>query len=45
MKDFTNIAQDRILYKNDFFFIIKDGFPVTEGHLLIISNEIRKDPS
>ena len=43
MKDFTNISQDRVLYKNDFFFIIKDGFPVTEGHLLIISNEIRKD--
>jgi len=43
MKDFTNIEQDRILYKNDLFFIIKDGFPVSPGHLLIISNEVRKD--
>ena len=43
MKDFKNIEQHRILYKNDFFFIIKDGFPVSPGHLLIISNEARKD--
>lgn len=43
MKDFTNIEQDRILYKNEFFFIVKDGFPVSPGHLLIISNEVRKD--
>jgi diadenosine tetraphosphate (Ap4A) HIT family hydrolase len=43
MKDFTCIEQDKILYKNEFFFIIKDGFPVSPGHLLIISNEVRKD--
>lgn len=43
MKDFTEIDQERIIYKNDYFFIIKDGFPVSPGHLLIISNEIRKD--
>lgn len=43
MKDFTTIEQHRILYKNEFFFIIKDGFPVSPGHLLIISNEVRKD--
>lgn len=43
MKDFRSIEQNRILYKNEFFFIIKDGFPVTPGHLLIISNEVRKD--
>lgn len=43
MKDFTNIDQNKILYKNKFFFIIKDGFPVSPGHLLIISNEVRKD--
>ena len=43
MKDFTSIEQDRILYKNEFFFIIKDGFPVSPCHLLIISNEVRKD--
>jgi len=43
MKDFTTIEQNRILYNNEFFFIIKDGFPVSPGHLLIISNEVRKD--
>lgn len=43
MKDFTNIEQNRILFRNDFFFIIKDGFPVSPGHLLIISNKVRKD--
>lgn len=43
MKNFTNIEKDKILYKNEYFFIIKDGFPVSPGHLLIISNEKRKD--
>ena len=43
MKDFTSIEQSKILYKNDYFFIIKDGFPVTPGHLLIITNEVRRD--
>jgi diadenosine tetraphosphate (Ap4A) HIT family hydrolase len=43
MKDFTEIQLDKIIYKDDFFFIIKDGFPVNPGHLLIISNVLRKD--
>lgn len=43
MKDFTQIEKERIIYKDDHFFIIYDGFPVNEGHLLIISNEVRKD--
>jgi diadenosine tetraphosphate (Ap4A) HIT family hydrolase len=43
MKDFTQIEQNRILYQNDFFFIIEDGFPVSSGHLLIISNEVKKN--
>jgi len=43
IKDFTSIEPSIILYKNDFFFIIKDGFPVNPGHLLIISNQVRKD--
>jgi diadenosine tetraphosphate (Ap4A) HIT family hydrolase len=43
MKDFTEIEQERIIYKDEYFFIIKDGFPVNPGHLLIISNEVRKD--
>ncbi len=43
MKDFLNVESDRILFKNQFFFIIKDGFPVSPGHLLIISNLLKTD--
>jgi diadenosine tetraphosphate (Ap4A) HIT family hydrolase len=43
MRDFTEIEIERILYKDDYFFIIKDGFPVNPGHVLIISNIVRKD--
>ncbi len=43
MKDFTEIEEERILYRDEYFFIIKDIFPVNQGHLLIISNEVRKD--
>ena len=43
MKSFLEIPQERIIFKNDFFFIIKDGFPVSPGHLLIISNELKLD--
>jgi diadenosine tetraphosphate (Ap4A) HIT family hydrolase len=43
MKDFLNVESERILFKNQFFFIIKDGFPVSPGHLLIISNHLRAD--
>jgi diadenosine tetraphosphate (Ap4A) HIT family hydrolase len=34
---FLNIPESRILYKSDEFFIIKDIFPVSPGHMLIIS--------
>jgi diadenosine tetraphosphate (Ap4A) HIT family hydrolase len=43
MKDFTSIDSDRIIFRNEHFFIIKDAFPVSPGHLLIISNEVRSD--
>ena len=43
MKDFTEIKADRIIYKNKSFFIIEDAFPVSSGHLLIISNNVKKD--
>ena len=43
MKDFRSIPEDSILFKNNYFFIIKDIYPVTNGHLLIISNKLRKD--
>lgn len=43
MIDFTEIQQERILHRDQYFFIIKDAFPVSPGHLLIISNQVRKD--
>jgi diadenosine tetraphosphate (Ap4A) HIT family hydrolase len=43
MKDFLSISKSKILYCNDHFFIIEDGFPVSPGHLLIISNIVRLD--
>jgi len=43
MSVFKQISDDRVLLKTDHFFVIGDGFPVSPGHMLIISNEIRKD--
>ena len=43
MKDFLDIQKDKVLYTNDYFFIIEDGFPVSPGHLLIISNVVKAD--
>jgi diadenosine tetraphosphate (Ap4A) HIT family hydrolase len=43
MSVFKQISDDKVLLKTDHFFVIADGFPVSSGHMLIISNEIRKD--
>ncbi len=43
MNDFTEIQIDRKIYQGEYFFIIKDEFPVSPGHLLIVSNELKKD--
>lgn len=43
MKDFLDIPKDKVLYANDYFFIIEDAFPVSPEHLLIISNMVRPD--
>lgn len=43
MKDFLSIPENRIIYKSDFFFVIEDKYPVSPGHLLIISNHLRED--
>jgi diadenosine tetraphosphate (Ap4A) HIT family hydrolase len=43
MKDFLSIPESKVLYRNDHFFIIEDGFPVSPGHLLIISDVLRSD--
>jgi diadenosine tetraphosphate (Ap4A) HIT family hydrolase len=43
MKDFKDTSSDSIIYKNEFFFVMKDAYPVSPGHLLIVSNNVRKD--
>jgi diadenosine tetraphosphate (Ap4A) HIT family hydrolase len=34
---------ERILYKDDDFFLVYDGYPVSPGHILIITNGSEKD--
>lgn len=43
MSVFQNIDSEWILLKGEHFFIIEDSFPVSPGHLLIISNELKED--
>lgn len=43
MKDFLDIPDDCVIFKDEFFFIIEDIFPVSPGHLLIISNKLREN--
>ncbi len=43
MKNFLEIPIENRLFENEHYFIIKDGFPVSPGHLLIISKEVKTD--
>jgi diadenosine tetraphosphate (Ap4A) HIT family hydrolase len=43
MKDFSKIPKDKLLFKGEHFFIIKDSFPISPGHLLIVSNNLRRN--
>jgi len=43
MSLFQSIPEDRVLFRGEHFFIIRDGYPVSPGHLLIISNQLKKD--
>lgn len=43
MKDFSLIPDNQILYRDECFFIIEDSFPVSPGHLLIISKRVVTD--
>jgi diadenosine tetraphosphate (Ap4A) HIT family hydrolase len=41
MKDFYELPQDRWILETPNFFVIEDGFPVSAGHCLIISKEVK----
>jgi diadenosine tetraphosphate (Ap4A) HIT family hydrolase len=43
MSVFSQIPDDRIIYKGEHFFLIRDAFPVSPGHTLIISNKEKAD--
>tara|TARA_Y100001954_G_scaffold9877_1_gene9952 strand:- start:1338 stop:1703 length:366 start_codon:yes stop_codon:yes gene_type:complete len=43
MSIFSNISEDKIIHKGKFFFLIFDSFPVSPGHILIISNSEKID--
>ena len=43
MKNFLEVLENDIIYKNEYFFIIKDKYPVSPGHLLIISHLLKEN--
>lgn len=43
MSVFTEIPENNILYRGEYFFLIYDGYPVSPGHILIITNEEKID--
>jgi len=43
MKDFSEIPNDQWLMETAHFFVIKDAFPVSPGHCLIISKVAFQD--
>jgi len=40
MSLFSDIEKDRVLFRGEHFFIIRDGYPVAPGHILVISNRV-----
>ena len=43
MSVFSNISEDNKIYSGEYFFMIYDGYPVSPGHILIISNDQKLD--
>jgi diadenosine tetraphosphate (Ap4A) HIT family hydrolase len=43
MNDFLNLPTERRIGETHHFFLIWDCYPVSPGHLLIISKKLRKD--
>ena len=43
MSVFLQVSDDDKIYSGVNFFLIKDRFPVSPGHILIISNRLKCD--
>ncbi len=42
MSKFLELPEERVLYRGEYYFIIFDGSPISEGHCLIISNDAKE---
>lgn len=42
MSVFLDMPEGRVLLRTEHFFVIEDGFPVSPGRLLVISNADRQ---
>lgn len=43
IRNFLDIPTDRHIGQTSYFFLIYDGYPVSRGHILIISKTLRSD--
>lgn len=43
INNFLELSVDKHIGQTEHFFLIRDGFPVSPGHTLIISKQLRKD--
>ncbi|ERJ58820.1 HIT family protein [Sphingobacterium paucimobilis] len=43
INSFFEIGKNRHIGETGYFFLIRDGFPVSPGHTLIISKSLRRD--
>lgn len=43
MSVFLTIPEERIIHRGEHFFLIRDIYPVSPGHTLIITNKLKTD--
>lgn len=43
MSVFLTIPEERIIFRGNYFFLIRDIYPVSPGHTLIITQDLKKD--
>lgn len=43
MSVFTDLRAERQIFESKYFWVLRDGFPVSEGHTLIVSKREVKD--
>lgn len=43
MSIFLEFPEERILLRGNYFFIVYDSYPVSDGHCLIISNDVKEN--